>query len=242
MDEAEQPSRLLRSISVVLELLAIAGAAVTGGIVAGIAMITIFHFLKPRSSIQRVRVGILVSLAPVVLLTIALYGRVQLVHQASALVSRWEGAESPPFSFVTLDGKQIDSSQLRGKRVLLNFWATWCVPCQLEIPEINRLLRESAESDVVVFGLSSESESKIREYLAKNPVGYPMVSVPKEQLPEPYSDVLAVPTSFVLDRKGVIQFVHTGYVTAAQLKATTWDADDYEGAPREPSGGEPPTL
>lgn len=203
MDEAEQPSRLLRTASVILDWLAIAGAAVTGAIVAAIVMTAILP-----------------------------------TKQAAAFVA-WEGAESPPFSFVTLEGKQIDSSQLRGKRVLLNFWATWCVPCQLEIPQINRLLRESGESDVVVFGLSSESESTIREFLAKNKVGYPLVSVPKEQLPEPYSDVLAVPTSFVLDRKGVIQFVHTGYVTSDQLKATTWDADDYKGAPTEPFEGEP---
>lgn len=191
------------------------------------------HVLRPRSSRWRAYCGIAISSAAIAFGGFGIRGEVQAVAAASEAALSWEAVESPPFAFTTVDGKRIESRQLRGKRVVLNFWATWCAPCQFEIRELNKLVVANGDTDVVVFGLSNESEETIREFVADKPVDYPLVSMRTHPLPSPYRDVVSVPVTFVIDRNGIIQYVRLGYVNAEELRATGWEAGDHQGPTRD---------
>ena len=82
---------------------------------------------------------------------------------------------APDFSVTSLDGKTFALKDLKGKVVVLNFWATWCPPCEDEIPKLNRLVEEYKKRDVVFIGLAGDKKPKLETYLKKHPFKYNIV-------------------------------------------------------------------
>lgn len=220
--ESPAPSRTLRGVSFVLLLIGVFYVSSAFGMFAAFGVIIADAFFKPRSTRKRAYLSIVAAVALIAISS-------TFVSQRMNALRKWEGVASPSFAFTTLDGKQIQSADLRGKRVVLNFWATWCGVCKMEIPEINQLYGAAGDGDVAVFGVSTESNDKIRQFVAENPIDYPLVSLSGAPLPSPYADISALPTTFVLDRNGIIQFVRVGYLSGDQLRATALEAADHEG-------------
>ncbi len=227
-------------IALPLSVIRIGAALGLGGIFLGVR-----HLTRRRGARRRAWLGITLSTTAVVMTGLTMYAQVALLRRAHERMARWEGVASPPFAVTTLDGTAVESSNLRGKRVLLDFWATWCMPCRYQMAALERLVREKRRDDVVVLGISNEDVVTIRTFLAENPVAYPVASVDLAALPMPYSQVPAVPTAWVIDRNGVIQFGRVGVLGSEQLEQLVWDADDVTGAPktapRDLIEGEPST-
>jgi thiol-disulfide isomerase/thioredoxin len=120
----------------------------------------------------------------------------------------WQGVEAPDFTVTTVDGRAVQLNELRGKRVVVDFWATWCGPCIHEIPDINQFSAEHSPDELVVLGISKEAQPVIEAFMADNEMNYPVASA--RDLPEPYSLVSGIPTKFFIDRNGVIQTVRFG--------------------------------
>jgi peroxiredoxin len=99
---------------------------------------------------------------------------------------------------------------------------------------LERLSREKQRDDIVVLGISNEDVATIRGFLAKNPVAYPIVSADRAALPPPYSQMLAVPAAYVIDRNGIIQFGRVGVLTPEELERLVWYAPDVATAPKAP--------
>ena len=222
-------SLIIGLIAVPLSVILIGGALGLGGIVLGAR-----HLARRRGARRRAWLGIVLSAAAVVMTGMVMYAQAVLQRHANAAMARWEGVASPAFVVTTLDGMAVDSTKLRGKRVLLDFWATWCTPCRLQMGALERLSREKQRDDIVVLGISNEDVATIRNFLAKNPVAYPIVSVERTGLPAPYSQVLAVPAAYVIDRNGIIQFGRVGVLTSEELERLVWDAPDVAAAPKAP--------
>lgn len=146
-------------------------------------------------------------------------------------LEKWQGVLAPEFSVTTLDGKKITLSELKGKRVVLDFWATWCPPCCKEIPHFIQLSNETSRDNLVIVGISSENEKTLNAFVQKRGVNYPIASA--QNLPPPYSDVRSIPTTFFIDRHGVIQNVVVGYHDLATLKSHAVEKDS-EGEPKTP--------
>ena len=124
-------------------------------------------------------------------------------------LANWEGLAAPDLSVTTVDGKTFQLSLLRGKWVVLDFWATWCPPCVREIPHFIQLENETTRKNLVIIGISDEETNILNEFINKRGINYPIAS--GHDMVAPYSDVSAIPTTFLIDRHGIIQSVLTGY-------------------------------
>ncbi len=113
-------------------------------------------------------------------------------------------APAPDFTLRDMNGNTITLSSLKGKVVLLNFWATWCPPCKAEMPTMNKLYNEIRGRGLEIIAVSTDNSlSTIRNYLAKNPLDFPVVHDEKNQLSRQYR-VFSMPTTFLIDRNGII--------------------------------------
>jgi thiol:disulfide interchange protein DsbD len=115
------------------------------------------------------------------------------------------GAEVAPAigAFTTLDGGALDTSSFSGQVVVVNFWATWCVPCIQEIPGFNKLHQQLGPKGVVVLGVSMDEEGaeRVRPFLKKHPMDY-LVALGSEAVSKQYGLGDALPVTMVFDRSG----------------------------------------
>ena len=149
----------------------------------------------------------------------------------SSSFDQWQGVEAPDISVTTLDGQTLKLSELRGRPVIVDFWATWCPPCVKEIPHFIRLAGEYSPDELTVVGISREEEAVLAEFAAKKGINYPIASA--NDLPTPYSEVRSIPTTFFIDADGVIQAVFEGYHDYDALKAAAFAENAPEAAPEE---------
>ena len=131
------------------------------------------------------------------------------------LTEREMDAPAPDFAFTLLDGTTEKLSNLRGRVVLLNFWATWCVPCLQELPALNRLQAAYGPLGLTVVTLSDEAPDVVRAFNERTPLATTNGTVdPRGPLPDPYRRTLSVrPTTYIIDRAGVIRSFGVGAST-----------------------------
>ncbi len=116
-----------------------------------------------------------------------------------------KGDLAPTFSLPTLDGGATDLAALRGKVVVLNFWATWCPPCVDEMPSLEKLHRALGSEGLVVLGVSvDEDEATLRSFIQKVGVTFPTLRDPGGRGPSAAYRTTGYPETFVLDPQGVL--------------------------------------
>jgi thiol-disulfide isomerase/thioredoxin len=118
------------------------------------------------------------------------------------------GSVDSTWTFEGIDGTAVRMSQLRGRVVFLNMWATWCKPCREELPSIQNLHDQIAGLGVEFVLLSQESREKVQSYLRDNDVGVPCY-VSDGGIPTLLKSS-ALPTTFIIDTQGRVVFRHVG--------------------------------
>jgi len=126
--------------------------------------------------------------------------------------------KAPDFSLVTNKGMAITLSKLQGKVVLVNFWATWCGPCRAEIPAFLEVYKEYKSKGFEIIGVSLDQDGwkKVNPFIDRFKITYPVV-IGDANLVKAYGDFNAIPTSFVVDRKGNIVTEHVGLLSKEDL-------------------------
>jgi thiol-disulfide isomerase/thioredoxin len=117
---------------------------------------------------------------------------------------------APPFDLKDLDGKQLKLEALRGKVILLNFWATWCGPCRAEIPSLIELQKRYKDRlQVIGLAVDEEDDNAVQKFVASEGVNYPVAICPPE-IRMAYGGIAALPTVFVINAEGGIVQKHVG--------------------------------
>jgi peroxiredoxin len=109
--------------------------------------------------------------------------------------------EHPEFTLRDLSGKSWTFAELRGKVVLLNFWATWCPPCRKEMPDLETIYGRFGSKGLVVLGISDEEPAKVEPFIRERKVSFPVLLDPGRKVNEMFV-VDGIPKSFVYDREG----------------------------------------
>jgi peroxiredoxin len=126
-------------------------------------------------------------------------------EQYRAAMSRLEAddrkREHAEFSLKDLSGKTWTFSALRGKVVLVNFWATWCPPCRKEMPDLEALYQQLAPRGLVILGISDEEASKVQPFISERKITFPVLLDPGRKVNDAFI-VEGIPKSFVYDRDG----------------------------------------
>ncbi len=128
-----------------------------------------------------------------------------------AVASVGKGQKAPDFAIPSLRGTKLSLAALRGKVVLLDFWAQWCEPCKRELPELEKLYKAYAAKGVVVIGVNIDKQRDNAERLVRQlGITFDVGLDPTGATAGSY-DLPKMPTSFLIDRKGVVRFVHDGF-------------------------------
>jgi len=118
---------------------------------------------------------------------------------------------APGFDLVSRDGGRVTLADLKGEVVMVNFWATWCGPCREEMPHLEALYQRYSGLGFTLLGVNVEEDaSGADEFLAGTPVSFPILFDPENEVSKRYN-VVAMPSTVLIDRSGNMRFIHHGY-------------------------------
>jgi thiol-disulfide isomerase/thioredoxin len=145
-------------------------------------------------------------------------GSIAALAQSSIAAEPLLDKPAPQFASQDLNGTPIDFGHFRGKVVLLNFWATWCAPCQIEMPIFAQWQRQYGPQGLQIIGISMDDDPTLaRKLSAKFKLNYP-VAMGDEKLGELYGGVLGLPLTYLIDRKGIVRAKFQGEISAKTIE------------------------
>jgi len=120
------------------------------------------------------------------------------------------GKQAPDFQLPNLEGQAVSLADFRGKPVLLNFWATWCGPCVFEMPIMQAIFEESADTGLVVLAVNiGESPSAAENFMQSGNLSFPVLLDTNQDVALKYN-IRGIPTTFFIDKDGIIQEIKVG--------------------------------
>jgi cytochrome c biogenesis protein CcmG/thiol:disulfide interchange protein DsbE len=140
------------------------------------------------------------------------------------------GKPAPPFLLEDLSGKKISLASYKGKAVAINFWATWCGPCKIETPWLIELRNQYAAQGFEVLGISADDldrddpaklagdKKEIARFVEKMLISYPVL-IDADSISKPYGGLDELPTTFYVDRKGIVVAAQLGLTSKDEIEA-----------------------
>ena len=124
------------------------------------------------------------------------------------------------FTLKDINGKDVDLSAYKGKVILLDFWATWCAPCKIEIPGFIDLYNKYRSRGFVALGVSmDDSTSGVKPFAQQLKMNYPvLIGTGRDDVEQAFGPLQGLPTSFIIDRDGKICGQHMGFVPKEQFE------------------------
>ncbi len=152
--------------------------------------------------------------------------RILVISIAAALAAGTLAAQivpnmpAPAFSIKDMTGKTITLDSLKGKVVVLNFWATWCPPCRAEVPDFVAFYNEHKADGLEILGVSVDTNtaSQVPAFIQKNAVTYP-VAMFTNKIVRDYGPIDAIPTTFIIDKTGRVRYTQVASMDKDSLLA-----------------------
>ncbi len=127
------------------------------------------------------------------------------------------GSPAPDFVLEDLSGNPVKLSDLKGRLVVLNFWATWCTPCRTEMPEFQEIYQQN-QPDLVVLGINLEQSSgEIQDFVSQLSITYPIL-LDNDGLVSRLYKVIQLPNTYFIDRHGILRIRHIGFLSSNQFQ------------------------
>ena len=161
-----------------------------------------------------------------------------LAPQVGAAIGAGDGGRpAPAFQLTTLTGDTVSLESLRGKVVLVNFWATWCPPCRVEMPGFQRVYEDRADDGLVILAVSTErgQTELVERYVSDREVTFP-VAMATAGLVRAFGEPRKLPTSFLIDRHGRIRHEVTGLFAEPALRLAVDRLLEEEAQAGQPEG------
>src|SRR3990172_8568888 len=151
----------------------------------------------------------------------ALAGSVEKLPSAAGQLGADEAQAAPDPVLQRADGRAFRLSELRGQVVVVNFWATWCLPCRLEIPHFNRTYQQYRGRGVVFVGVSVDDGGwkDIEAFLKETPIEYPVALDAEKKASEAFEATIGLPITVFIDRAGRVRHKHIGITDVDALRA-----------------------
>ena len=151
-----------------------------------------------------------------VLMVVIVFG----LQLASQQMRQPTSGPAPQFETITYDGERLNLADLRGKIVVLNFWASWCAPCRVETPDLQQISETYADRGVEVVGITYlDTEADSRAFIAEFGLTYINGLDEGSRISDLYH-IEAVPETFVIDQQGNVVYFFAGPINVAQLITT----------------------
>jgi thiol-disulfide isomerase/thioredoxin len=125
----------------------------------------------------------------------------------------------PTWKLQALDGGTLGSAELKGKVQLINFWATWCPPCNAEIPGLIELQNKFEKDGLAIVGISVDQDGAdvVKRFVENKKINY-AVALAADGIETAFGKFEGIPTTFIIDRKGMIRSMDVGYLSAEDVE------------------------
>ncbi|APH05104.1 TlpA family protein disulfide reductase [Bacillus weihaiensis] len=141
------------------------------------------------------------------------------INPAEEKVGVSEGSAAPNFELTTINGEEMSLADLKGKKVMLNFWATWCPPCRSEMPDMQKLY-DDYNGEVVVAAVNLTSSEKnietVESFVNELNLTFPILLDKKGKINNQF-EIISYPTTYFIDEEGIIQTKFVGALTYEQM-------------------------
>ena len=177
-----------------------------------------------RSWLQKWTVHvILVAMALVVgvIVTVLVFPREQSPQQSDVGSAQFVGKLAPDFRLPTLDGAEVSLSQFRGQPMVINFWASWCLPCREEMPKLVQSYEAHKAEGFMLLGVNltySDSVPDAQAFASEFKITFPVLLDKEGVVAEKMYQIPGIPTSVFINRDGTIERIQVGVMTSRQIK------------------------
>lgn len=167
-----------------------------------------------RPAWKRVSMAVTLGLASVFMLFLLLYP-----HKSAAEVTLAVGQQAPDFTVEAMDGSKVRLADLKGKPVVINFWASWCTPCRKEMPDFEAVYKQFAPSGLQLYGINvGESKVSISDFVNQVGATFPIAVDTDEEAQNAYK-ILPIPATFFIGADGKIKGIYQYQMSRSQIEA-----------------------
>ena len=135
------------------------------------------------------------------------------------IYTSWYGKTAPDFTLTDTSGKQHKLSDYRGKNVMIIFWATWCLPCLIEMPHLIALRNIIDKDKLAMLAISNENPALVEKFVENKKMNYTVFSSDTRAMPSPFNRIRSIPCSFFIDPRGKIKLATEGMLSLGEMKA-----------------------